>query len=76
MDSAEHITCPHLVIEAEDGAKFSPELWDKVMEVYKQNSNFKHVLVPGPHHVHLDDPEIIAPVINDWWREHDMRAKL
>ena len=76
MDAAEQINCPHLVIEAEEGAKFCPDLWDTVMEVYKKNNMFKHVVVPGTHHVHIDDPVVVATVIQTWWGELGVRSKL
>ena len=33
LDAAEQISCPHLLIEAEDGAKFDPEIFQQILEV-------------------------------------------
>ena len=35
LDAAEQITCPHLLIEAEEGAKFDPEIFQKILQVTK-----------------------------------------
>ena len=76
LDAAEHVQCPHLVIEAEDGAKFCPELWYKVLDMYRNNHRFQHVMVPGTHHVHLDDPVVVAQIIHKWWDAQILRPKL
>ena len=55
-----------LVIEAEDGVTYCPELWSNVLEVYRNNPMFEHVMVPGSHHLHLDDPLVVAQVIQRW----------
>ena len=33
LDAAEQITCPHLLIEAEEGAKFDPEVFHQILQV-------------------------------------------
>ena len=33
LDAAEQITCPHLLIEAEEGAKFDPEVFQQILQV-------------------------------------------
>ena len=72
LDAAESIRCPHLVIEAEDGAKFNPDIFSNVLEVYRTNPLFEHVIVPGTHHVHLDTPLVVATVIKRWWGEQSV----
>ena len=36
LDAAEQITCPHLLIEAEEGAKFDPEIFQQILQVFLQ----------------------------------------
>ena len=35
LDAAEQISCPHLLVEAEDGAKFDPEIFQQIVQVAK-----------------------------------------
>merc|ERR1719391_148376 len=66
LDAAEQITCPHLLIEAEDGAKFDPEIFQKILQVYQERSTFEHRLVAGKHHLHIDRPDLVAEIINNF----------
>ena len=35
LDAAEQISCPHLLVEAEDGAKFDPEIFQQIVQVQR-----------------------------------------
>jgi len=63
LEVAGQIRCPHLVVEAEDGAKWDPELFPEIMEVYAVNPNFHHHILPGPHHLHITHAHSVASVI-------------
>ena len=79
LEVAGQMRCPHLVLEAEDGAKWDPELFPEIMEVsqhsqsyslqiYAGNPNFQHHLLPGPHHLHITHPHPVASVIAQFLR--------
>ncbi|XP_006787429.1 serine hydrolase-like protein [Neolamprologus brichardi] len=64
------IQAPVLLILADKGigpASWEPsqKLTSKLLQVY-QERNDSVVRVPGSHHVHLDNPEVVAPFICDF----------
>ncbi|XP_033213731.1 probable serine hydrolase isoform X2 [Belonocnema kinseyi] len=65
MAFAGRIKCAYLNIRAVPGMKFEqPESYQKVLEKIRQTaSKFDYREVAGSHHVHLNNPEIIAPII-------------
>lgn len=38
----------------------------ETLDVFKEITNFKKVVVGGNHHVHLNEPDIVAPHINEF----------
>ena len=36
------------------------------LDIYRTNPKFDMVTVPGSHHVHLNNPERVAPHINQF----------
>lgn len=62
---ASRIKCAYLNIRAVPGMKFDqPENYQKVLDVIRQSSKkFEYHEVEGTHHVHLNEPEKIAPII-------------
>ncbi|XP_054268714.1 probable serine hydrolase [Macrosteles quadrilineatus] len=67
---AEKITCDMLSIQAENGVVRSDskgEFYQKTVNIILNNSpKSKHVILPGYHHVHLDNPKIVANEINNF----------
>lgn len=63
---AEQITCPYLNIRAVQGLKLDlPGHYDEILDIIKENSKkFEYQTVEGSHHVHLNEPEKVAPIIN------------
>lgn len=59
------IKCAYLNIRAVPGMKFEqPESYHKVLDKIKLTaSKFEYREVEGSHHVHLNNPERIAPII-------------
>ncbi|KAK5866006.1 hypothetical protein PBY51_020228 [Eleginops maclovinus] len=54
------------------GATTGPELYprklaSKLLQGY-HDRNHTVVTVPGDHHVHLNDPEVVAPLVSDFLR--------
>lgn len=63
---ASQIKCAYLNIRAVPGMKFEqPESYQKVLDVIKLGAKkFEYHEVEGTHHVHLNEPEVVAPIIN------------
>ena len=67
------MTCPVLIVKAKRGNFYEPEEVSRdILEVYERNPKFKYVEVEGLHHVHLNEPEVVAPRILDFLKEHDL----
>ena len=63
------ISCPHLLIEAEQGWKYCPDQWQQAIASYRANPGFLHRVLPGCHHLHLETPGPVAEAIAQWWQE-------
>ena len=63
---ASKITCPHLLVKATGSTKYmTDEAFDRLLKVYRNNNpNFVYREVEGGHHVHMNSPEIVAPIIS------------
>lgn len=62
------LECPVLAIEA---AQTTLEYWrDLIRERSKLVPQVTHTVVPGQHHLHLDDPEPTAAVIAEFLQAH------
>ena len=65
---AARIKCAYLNIRAIPGMKLDhPEYYEKVLDQIKLGAKkFEYHKVEGTHHVHLNNPERIAPIINNF----------
>lgn len=65
---ARGIVCPFLIIKARQSSFYeSKELYREFYDIYRDASeDFHFVEVDGRHHVHLTQPELVAPVIEDF----------
>ncbi|XP_074486421.1 serine hydrolase-like protein [Sebastes fasciatus] len=64
------IEAPVLVILAEDGfdklyAEPDNKFTSAILQAYRDR-NHTVVKVPGDHHIHLNDPEVVAPLVSDF----------
>ncbi|XP_037620796.1 serine hydrolase-like protein [Sebastes umbrosus] len=64
------IQAPVLVVLAEDGfdklyAEPDNKFTSAILQAYRDR-NHTVVKVPGDHHVHLNDPEVVAPLVSDF----------
>lgn len=68
MEMAAKIKCHYLNIRAKDGLPLeSPEIYPMVLEKLETTcASFAYHEVPGTHHVHLNSPELIAPIISEF----------
>ncbi|XP_047021249.1 probable serine hydrolase [Helicoverpa zea] len=67
------LKCPMLHIKAIDSpfssSKFSLEMRDILQ---KQNDKYEFHFVPGTHHVHLNNPEVVAPIIEKFIQNYKL----
>jgi len=63
---AEQIKCPMLIVKATDSQFYmSDEDASRILHVYKtHNPHFHYHRVEGGHHIHLNEPAKVAPLIN------------
>lgn len=77
---AEKITekkIPYLFIKVKQTDYFEdPEKFHEVFNILKRNPNFKSNFVDGSHHIHLLDPEKIAPLIQAFIDRFRSKSKL
>ncbi len=64
----QHITCPTLLITAQDGMLHSGGVFP-VTPRLRAVKNLQHHTLPGNHHLHMDTPAPVAALINDFLRE-------
>ena len=60
------IECPHIIIKATDSNSYmSDEVVNYFLRSHRNNNmNFSYKAVEGGHHVHLNNTELIIPLIN------------
>merc|ERR1712071_140626 len=64
LEFAAKIQCPHLLIKANSGPEYDcSDLNRAVLETYSRNPEYQYQAVQGMHHVHLSDPQVVAPHI-------------
>lgn len=64
---ARGIFCPFLLIKAKHSVSAETELHGEFFDIYRKTSkDFRYFEVEGRHHVHLTEPELVAPLIIDF----------
>ncbi|XP_011865750.1 PREDICTED: probable serine hydrolase isoform X2 [Vollenhovia emeryi] len=71
LEYASQIKCAYLNIRAVPGMKFEqPENYMKVLDIIKLGARkFEYHEVKGTHHVHLNEPEKLAPIIKNFLQD-------
>lgn len=69
---AKRLKCGYLNIRAKNGMKSEYQNGYEIIvnEIEKVSSNFKLVNVEGNHHVHLEDPKKVAPIIQEFIKSY------
>ena len=76
VEFAGAIPCPHLLIKAQSPTWDSEELNRAVVEAYSGNPLYQYQAVPGPHHVHLLHPEVVAKPISSFLARNHLLTSL
>ncbi|XP_058453530.1 probable serine hydrolase [Malaya genurostris] len=83
VELAKRITSPFLFIKATRSSYFEDKkYYNEVVEVLKHNNpHFEIATVEGTHHVHLTNPERVAPIVTQflqkhWTKDEDVTSKL
>lgn len=65
---ANRLNCELMIIKASSGPFYeSKEDYDEILKIYeKKAKTFVYKMVEGTHHVHMNNPDIIAPLIGQF----------
>lgn len=67
------LKCPTLYVKAIDSPYSADAYSIEMREILEQNNeNYEFHFVPGTHHVHLNNPELIAPLIKNFIQNHNL----
>lgn len=71
------IRAAYLFIKTDDPTfEEEPQIFAEAVDVFKKNNpHFKMIRVKGTHHVHLNNPESIAPEISDFLKKYHIEEK-
>lgn len=68
------LKCPTLYIKAIDSPYSSDQFAVEMRDIVERNNeNFELQFVPGTHHVHLNNPEVVAPLILNFLIKYNMK---
>lgn len=74
LEIAKTLTMPFLFIKASDSSYTSSSTVEddlEAFEILKTHSTFQHCIIKSnSHHVHLVEPEKVAPIINEFIRKY------
>ncbi|CAD7003397.1 probable serine hydrolase [Ceratitis capitata] len=72
LEMAQRISSPYMFIKASQGPYYEErKYFDEALDIMKRNPLFEYYEVEGSHHVHLNNPETVSPIINSFinkWR--------
>lgn len=61
------VRCATLVVQAREGLPLAAEFLDRRLTALREA---RFVSLPGGHHLHLDEPEALAPVVQEFLDQH------
>lgn len=68
---AEKINMPFMAVKSTTSPYYEDKkYYYEVLDVLKKNSLFEHHYVDGTHHVHLNEPEKLKTILNDFIVKH------
>jgi len=68
---AKRINIPYCFIKATNSPYYErKEYYDEIIEILKQSEQFESHLVDSTHHLHLTEPEKVAPIITAFIDKH------
>eukprot|EP00054_Salpingoeca_dolichothecata_P000906 m.17891 g.17891 ORF g.17891 m.17891 type:complete len:336 (+) comp11519_c0_seq1:160-1167(+) len=60
------LACEMTVILADGGLKYQDRLMERQLDICKGAArSFKLLRVPGSHHVHMNEPEVVGPLVRE-----------
>jgi pimeloyl-ACP methyl ester carboxylesterase len=69
---SKRLKMPHIFIKALNAPYWEKrEYFNEVLDILKENPNFENHVVDSTHHLHLTEPEKIAPLITSFIEKHD-----
>lgn len=74
---AKRVHCPLLILTAKNGFVYEDRsIIEEFVNIYRNGSKggFQHVQVEGTHHVHLVNPENVAPAISKFLSREPQEA--
>jgi len=73
MECAKSIKCPVLSMRADEGFLHGTtgDVFLATNDIMKNNNYLEHHEVKGSHHAHLNNPENLAPIINNFLRNYN-----
>lgn len=68
LELTKNIKCPICLIKGEPGGDYEPRKnFNKMVDLLKkQNGRVSYHSVPGTHHLHLNEPHKVAPIISEF----------
>ena len=71
VELAKKLNMPHVFIKALNSPYYERrEYFDEIIEILKGNKKFEFHMVESTHHLHLTEPEKVAPIITDFIKKH------
>lgn len=72
LEHAKRIICPHLVLKASKSSYYENKkyCYDVVDVLKDSNKLFEYKYIEGKHHVHLNEPEIVAEPLNEFFAKY------
>lgn len=67
IELAKRLNMPHMFMKASQSPYWErKQYFDEIVDILKQNPSFEFHTVDSTHHLHLTEPEKVAPLISDF----------